>query len=284
MSFEPTISGRTGPKVGQQGLSAAWGVCLDEERGRPYISQVIKEYFDDSHSERRNSMDKDLSSACARCQVAREEKICLVEGGRGPKFCPTLNRADAVREATVQYDKEEVREFARQASIQEAECYADRDKKPYARFPLKPRVQEICEFANKMGFKKLGIAFCVGLTSEAGVLTKILVNQGFEVVSVMCKVGRVPKERIGVKDREKINIGEFEPMCNSVAQAEVLNQEKTELNILLGLCVGHDCLFFKYADAYTTVLVAKDRVLGHNPVAALYTSGSYYSRMMKSGF
>jgi len=26
------------------------------------------------------------------------------------------------------------------------------------------------------------------------------------------------------------------------------------------------------------VLVAKDRVLGHNPVAALYTSHSYYLR------
>jgi uncharacterized metal-binding protein len=242
------------------------------------------EHFVDCDFDRRSSMDKGLYSACARCQVPKEERICLVEGGRGPKFCPTLNRADVVREATAQYDKEEVREFARQASIQEAECYADRDKKPYTRFPVKPRVQEICEFAKKMGFRRLGIAFCVGLTSEASILNKILVNQGFEVVSVMCKAGRVPKERIGVKDEEKIQIGEFEPMCNSIAQASVLNQEKTELNILLGLCVGHDSLFFKYADAYTTVLVAKDRVLGHNPVAALYTSGSYYSRMMKPGF
>jgi uncharacterized metal-binding protein len=63
-----------------------------------------------------------------------------------------------------------------------------------------------------------------------------------------------------------------------------LNEEKTELNILLGLCVGHDSLFFKYAEAYTTVLVAKDRVLGHNPIAALYTAGSYYSRLMEPGF
>lgn len=233
---------------------------------------------------RRKNMNKEMSPACAYCKIDKEKRICLVEGGEGPKFCPTLNRMDVVKEAMGEYEKEKVGEFARQASIQEGECYAKREIKPYVKFPVKPRVQEICEFAKKMGFKKLGIAFCVGFMNEALILNKILVNQGFEVVSVMCKVGRVPKETIGVKDEEKICIGEFESMCNSIAQAKILNQEKTELNILLGLCVGHDSLFFKYADAYSTVLVAKDRVLGHNPVAVLYTSGSYYSRMMKPGF
>ncbi len=229
-------------------------------------------------------MAGEINSACANCRIDRKEKVCLVEGGKGPKFCPTLNRTHAIEEALKEYGKEEVGEFARQASIQEGECYAHRDRKPYVKFPVKPRVQEICEFAKKMGFKKLGIVFCVGMMQEAATLNQILANQGFEVVSVMCKVGRVPKEKIGIKDEEKIQIGEFEPMCNSIAQAKILNEEKTELNILLGLCVGHDSLFFKYADAYTTVLVAKDRVLGHNPIAALYTSGSYYARVMKAGF
>jgi uncharacterized metal-binding protein len=229
-------------------------------------------------------VEKNIASQCAYCQIDKQEKICLVEGGKGPKFCPTLKQKDTVAEAITEYEKEEIGEFARQASIQEGECYANREVKPYIKFPVKPRIQEICEFAKKMGYKKLGIAFCIGLAREAFILNKILVNQGFEVVSVMCKVGRVPKEKIGVKDKEKINIGEFEPMCNSIAQARILNQEKTEFNIVLGLCVGHDSLFFKYADAYTTVLAAKDRVLGHNPLAALYTAESYYSRMMKSGF
>ena len=229
-------------------------------------------------------MEKQPASACANCRIEKSEKICLSEKGRGPKFCPTLNQEENIRAATAEYDREDVGEFARQASIQEGECYAGRETKPYVKFPVKPRVQEICEFAHKMGFKRLGIAFCVGMTKEAAILNEILVKQGFEVVSVMCKVGRVPKERIGVKDEEKIAIGEFEALCNSIGQAKILNAEKTELNILLGLCVGHDSLFFKYADAYTTVLVAKDRVLGHNPIAALYTSGSYYSRMMKPGF
>jgi len=48
--------------------------------------------------------------------------------------------------------------------------------------------------------------------------------------------------------------------------------------------VGHDSLFLKYAEAYSTVLVAKDRVLANNPVGALYTSGSYYERMLRRGF
>ena len=73
-------------------------------------------------------------------------------------------------------------------------------------------------------------------------------------------------------------------MCNPVIQAKILNEEKTDFNILVGLCVGHDSLFFKYSHAFTTVLIAKDRLLGHNPAAALYTSGTYYSRLHKPGF
>ena len=63
-----------------------------------------------------------------------------------------------------------------------------------------------------------------------------------------------------------------------------MNEEKTDFNMLLGLCVGHDSLFLKYAQAYSTVLVAKDRVLAHNPVGALYTSGIYNERMRRKGF
>ena len=63
-------------------------------------------------------------------------------------------------------------------------------------------------------------------------------------------------------------------------QAKRLNAENTELNIVVGLCVGHDSLFYKYSEAPVTTLVVKDRVLGHNPVAALYTAGSYYKRLL----
>ena len=64
--------------------------------------------------------------------------------------------------------------------------------------------------------------------------------------------------------------------CNPVLQAQLLNKEGTELNIVMGLCVGHDSLFYKHSKAVTTTLVVKDRVLVHNPVMALYTAEGYY--------
>jgi uncharacterized metal-binding protein len=132
--------------------------------------------------------------------------------------------------------------------------------------------------------KSWGSLFVPGCKGEALSLTQILEAQGFEVVSVVCKAGRTAKETIGVGDEDKIHIGEFESMCSPIAQAMILNSEKTDFNILVGLCVGHDSLFLKYSGAYCTVLVAKDRVLGHNPCAALYTTGSYYARMLRKRF
>jgi uncharacterized metal-binding protein len=216
--------------------------------------------------------------ACAKCSV--KERICTEEGGKGPKFCPTKNRIETIERTLSEYQKPEVREFARMASIQEAECYSNRHIQPFIPHPVKPRVQEICEFAKKMGYRKLGIAFCNGLPSEAQALTRILEAQGFEVVSVACKIGATPKETIGIREEEKVKIGQFETMCSPIVQAVILNEEKTDFNILVGLCVGHDSLFFKYSEAFTTVLIAKDRVLGHNPAAALYTVDGYYARIL----
>jgi uncharacterized metal-binding protein len=219
---------------------------------------------------------------CSKCGI--KDKICRFPEGRGPTFCPTLHRNESIAQANEEYTKPHILKFAHEASVQEGECYANRDLKPYVLHPTKPRVQETCEFANKMGYKRLGIAFCSGLPGEALSLTQILEAQGFEVVSVACKAGGTPKEHIGIKDEEKVFTGGFESMCSPIAQAMILNEENTDFNILVGLCVGHDSLFLKYSRAFCTVLVAKDRVLSHNPVAALYTTGSYYARMLRKGF
>ncbi len=226
-------------------------------------------------------MNDKNSSQCAVCSV--KDRACRLPNGTSPDFCPTKNYEKIIEKALKEYDKPEIREFARMASIQEGECYANRHIKPYILHPIKPRVQEICEFSEKMGYKRLGIAFCGGLHHEARVLADILKAQGFDVISVVCKAGCTPKEAIGLKDEEKVRIGEFESMCSPIVQATLLNEEKTDFNILVGLCVGHDSLFFKYSEAFTTVLVSKDRALGHNPVAALYTSGGYYARLHRPG-
>lgn len=216
-------------------------------------------------------------SDCASCALTPKEKVCMNPKGKGSKGCPTLGKKKLAGRAQRKYQKADVREFARQASIQEGECYAGRDQRPYVMHPTKPRIQEICEFARKMGYTRLGLVFCIGLYKEAEAVARILQNQGFETVSVVCKVGSIPKEEIGVKESEKIFIGQYESMCNPILQAVIVNDAKTDFNILLGLCVGHDSLFFKYAEAPTTVLAVKDRVAGHNPLAPIYLSGNYYS-------
>jgi len=228
-------------------------------------------------------MKKENQPDCASCALPRKERICMNPKGKVSKGCPTSGRKKLVDQAKKHYENPEIGEFARQASIQEGECYSGREKKPYIMHPTKPRIQEICEFARKMGYTRLGLVFCIGLAKEGLIVGDILKNHGFDVVSVVCKVGSIPKEEIGVKENEKIFIGEHESMCNPIAQAMIVNDAKVEFNVVLGLCVGHDSLFFRYAKAPTTALAVKDRVTGHNPLAAIYLSGSYYSWISKKG-
>ena len=214
---------------------------------------------------------------CTKCtMVVCDSKASL----KGPENCPTKTKQDIIQQVLAEYDDPQVREFALKASIQEAECYMNLPEGLTTRFP---RVEEIAQFAKKMGYKKLGIASCLGLKDEAEIVTEILENRGFEVVSVCCKAGAIPKERIGITEEQKIKgPGSFEAMCNPIAQAKILNDAGTDFNIVVGLCVGHDSLFFKYSEAPVTVLVAKDRVFGHNPVMGLYLAHSpYYRKLLR---
>ena len=137
------------------------------------------------------------------------------------------------------------------------------------------RVQEIMEFARKINARKIGIANCIGLINEARIFARILRANGFEVYSVICKVAGKPKSSVGIPAVcESIGAA----MCNPILQARLLNNAQTDLNVVIGLCVGHDSLFYKYSDAYVTTLVTKDRVTGNNPAAALYTAQSYYKK------
>jgi uncharacterized metal-binding protein len=227
-------------------------------------------------------MVKDINPKCAKCTVEACNPRIKVDDkpafDKAPNYCPMKNKSEIIEKTMFEYAKSEVKEFARQASIQEFECY---EQTPEGRRTKNPRIHETIQFARKMGYKKLGLAFCGGLASEARTLTEMLENKGFKVVSVRCKVGAVPKESIGLKPQEKIAGPEnYESMCNPIVQAEILNEEKVDLAIMLGLCVGHDTLFIKYCRVPLTVIAVKDRVTGHNPLAALYLSNSYYSRLM----
>ena len=85
---------------------------------------------------------------------------------------------------------------------------------------------------------------------------------------------------VGISPDGKVHPGEFEPMCNPIAQAMLLNEQHTQFNIALGLCVGHDSMFYKYSEALVTTLVAKDRVTGHNPAAAIYCAEGYFKNRL----
>ncbi|MFP4453447.1 MAG: DUF1847 domain-containing protein [Desulfobacterales bacterium] len=224
-------------------------------------------------------------SMCAKCQG----DICypriknddtLPEKQQAPDFCPMRRMPHILERAEAEYQKLNVKEFARLASVQEFECY---EHTPEGIRTKIPRLEELIQFSEKCNYTKLGIAFCAGLANEAMMLTDVLEKKGFEVVSVRCKVGQSPKETIGIRESEKIPGPEMvETMCNPISQAMVLNEEKVDLAIMLGLCIGYDTLFMKYCEVPMTVLAVKDRVLAHNPLGALYlTKAPYYRRLKK---
>ena len=217
------------------------------------------------------------SANCARCPYKISDRLCREAQGKAPEFCPTANLQELADQSLEKYKTDgDIQEFAKQASIQEASGYGNREQGYEHVRPIKPRIEEIIEFAERMNYKRLGMAFCIGLRKEARAVEKLFGSRGFEMVTVLCKVGRGSKECIGLDRADQIDASKEEAMCNPILQAMVLNRAETDFNILLGLCVGHDSLFFKYSEALCTVLAVKDRLLGHNPLAAVYNLDSYY--------
>lgn len=190
---------------------------------------------------------------------------CKYKDRTYPEFCLTTKLKDEdVQWALMRYDEGDNRKIMIASAEAEYEGYCQWT-----------RVQEIMEFANKIGAKRIGIANCIGLINEARIFARILRSNGFEPYSVICKVAGQAKSSMGIHAQcESIGAS----MCNPILQARLLNEAHTELNVVIGLCVGHDSLFYKYSDAYVTTLVTKDRVTGNNPAAALYTANSYYKK------
>ncbi len=135
------------------------------------------------------------------------------------------------------------------------------------------RVEEIAELCERMAWKVVGVAFCVGLAGEARALCEFLEKQGLEVYSVCCKVGGTPKSKLGLPELEP-----GDKICNPRLQARLLNEVGTDLNVLVGLCVGHDIIFIEESEAPVTVAVVKDRRLAHCPALAL--TNRYYRRRL----
>ncbi|MEN6293449.1 MAG: DUF1847 domain-containing protein [Methanobacterium sp.] len=188
------------------------------------------------------------------CAVCREKEC------RNGKDC--LKLAEEMKEL---YGEREI-SLIKTAAFIEAEYYMK-----------KTRIEEIILFGEKMGYKKIGLAFCIGLEKESREIYSIF-KEHFKVYSTCCKVCGIDKTEF---DLDKIDKTRDETMCNPIGQASFLNKKKTDLNIIIGLCIGHDILFTEHSEAPVTTLAVKDRVLAHNPLGAIY-SNYYRNKLNKS--
>ena len=196
-------------------------------------------------------MTRGWTPECAGCRHARG---CA----EGTATCD-VSIAPVGRASLEAYADPGVLELSREAALVEARGYRVWD-----------RARETVEFARRMGYRRLGLAFCISLAPETEAFARRLQDEGFEVVSVLCKTGAVPKETLlGLSDADKVCPGQVETMCNPVAQARLLAAAHVDLNVIIGLCVGHDTLFYAHAEGPVTCLVVKDRVRDHKPVDGL---------------
>lgn len=203
--------------------------------------------------------------SCVNCGVLK----CRTGEGEFPEFCLTSALSEEeIEELARLYQEPENHKFALYSAEVEGEFYG-----------IYTRVEETIEFARRIGARKLGIATCLSLLEESRILTRILKLNGFEVFTAMCKVGGMDKEDvIGVDEQYMQKVGHV--MCNPILQAKLMNKEAVDLAIVMGLCVGHDSLFYKYIERPVTTLVVKDRALGNNPVQALYMTKTYKKKLL----
>lgn len=182
--------------------------------------------------------------------------------------CPGLNEG-VQEEASRLFQLEENQKIAQAAGKVES--------RGYGRWT---RIEETMEFCRLAGYEHLGLVFCTGLSNEARTVTEILTYNGFKVSSALCKNGSLPKSLIGLEAADTLTNCVDEVMCNPIGQALLMNEQKVDFTIILGLCVGHDTLVMKYLESPKTVLAVKDRVTGHNPLAAVYLAKSYYKKRL----
>lgn len=209
-----------------------------------------------------------MNYTCAECKILSCRKP---RHDNMPANCPMRVHPELLQESRQAYEEPETKRFFVQSAYLEADAFG--------RFP---RLKETIIFCQRMGYTHVGIAFCSALAKEAAEVCKLLRAAGLTVDSVRCKCGGVNKPEFGIPQEHFVHKeNDFEPACNPIGQAMLLAERDTQFNIVIGLCVGHDSLFLKHSQAMSTVLVVKDRVCGHNPVAAVYLHDHGYWGQMK---
>ena len=100
------------------------------------------------------------------------------------------------------------------------------------------RLEEIIEFAWRAQFNRLGLAFRMGLSKEEARLEMILRNFGVWGGSRLC-TRRVAVRRNSWESRMNRRSARGSSRSSAILSAVKV---KTDLNIVIGLCVGHDTL------------------------------------------
>jgi uncharacterized metal-binding protein len=196
--------------------------------------------------------DDAYTSACATCHTAASFRG---ECARMPEGCPTLARPTLTKDMA-SYREPERAQIMRVADA--APFTPQREKRS--------RVEELIFFAQQRGLTRVGVAFCVSMTKEAQALARVLETAGLHAELACCRVGAVDVSELGL---EKAHPERFASTCNPVAQARLLDEQRVELIVQLGLCLGHDLILQEEAKAPVTTLVVKDRVFDHDPITAL---------------
>ncbi len=225
-------------------------------------------------------MKSTIFPQCAKCSGAYCSKIPLEEINKAilPEYCPMKTSEEMIKSVIERYGQDDVKRIYVPATITEKEAY---ESVRGVCMAVRPRIKELIEFGKLIHAKKVGVAFCAGMQDEAARIVAILERSGFAVASVRCKCGGTDKTKLDVAKEYKIGDPlKFESACNPVLQAQLLNNAGTDINVIVGLCLGHDMLFTMNSKALVTTLIVKDRLLGHNPVIALYSD--YHKDIIES--
>ena len=173
-----------------------------------------------------------------------------------PAYCQANHYVAEIEKAKKSYADPDV------VDIYTAACVVGKKNDGY-----RPRIEEALDFAREMKFSRVGFATCVAFGRELEVIRRLFEQAGIEVFTAGCQIGRV-----SATDRGLPHLEEYpdNSPCNPIAQAEILNKVETQLNYIVGLCMGHDILFTRYSRAPVSTLIVKDRLLANNPAAAVY--------------
>ncbi|MCB9480318.1 MAG: DUF1847 domain-containing protein [Desulfobacteraceae bacterium] len=199
---------------------------------------------------------------CSICPFEKRDRLCS-SGEKFIKDCPTKQFQEYREEIKKEYLNPQIDRIYKISSD--------------IKGPGKTRIEETLYVAEKMGYQKIGIAFCSGLKKEAEIIQNLFEAKGFVVNSVICSCGNLKKSDFIENTEDKNN----KSFCNPYLQAAALNKAETEWNIVVGLCVGHDSIFMKYSNAMCTVFAVKDKVAAHNPLGPVYTLDTYYNFLKK---